>query len=147
MPVFDEIRAGVSSDRSQYYMDLSVPFYGYNRWGAKVSQGVRDAFWRQGMQVGLKAAYDCIQAFSESNFTEDLKRFDVPTLIIHGDDDQIVPTAASAQPTSKMVQGSTLKVYPRRGTRINAYRERQVQRGFAEVYRELISGVIAKSIA
>jgi non-heme chloroperoxidase len=109
---FDAIRAGVSSDRSQFYKDLSAPFYGANRPGAEVSQGVRDAFWLWSMQVGLKGAYDCIRAFSETDLTEDLKRFDVPTLIAHGDDDQIVPIGASAQLSSKLVKDATLKVYP-----------------------------------
>jgi len=109
---FDQIRAGVSADRSQFYKDLSAPFYGANRPGAKVSQGIRDMFWLWSMQVGLKGAYDCIKAFSGTNFTEDLKRFDIPTLIIHGDDDQIVPIADSALLTSKIVKGAILKVYP-----------------------------------
>jgi non-heme chloroperoxidase len=109
---FDEIRAGVSADRSQFYKDLSEPFYGANRPGSTVSQGVRDAFWLWSMQVGLKGALDCIKAFSETDFTEDLKKIDVPTLIAHGDDDQIVPIGASAQLSSKLVTGSTLKVYP-----------------------------------
>jgi non-heme chloroperoxidase len=112
METFDGIRAGVLADRSQFFMDLSVPFYGYNRDGAKASQGVRDSFWMQGMQAGYKAALDCIKAFSETDFTEDLKRFDVPTLIMHGDDDQIVPIGASAMLSSKLVKGSVLKVYP-----------------------------------
>jgi len=110
--VFNEIRAKVLADRSQFYQDLSVPFYGADRPGAKVSLGLRDQFWRLGMQVGLKGAYDCIKAFSETDFTEDLKKFDVPTLFIHGDDDQIVPIGASALIASKIVKGSTLKVYP-----------------------------------
>ncbi|HEX7332426.1 MAG TPA: alpha/beta hydrolase [Pyrinomonadaceae bacterium] len=110
--VFDEIRAGVQSDRSQFFKDLSAPFYGANRAGAKVSQGLRDSFWLQGMQCGLKAAYDCIKAFSETDLTEDLKQFDVPTLIMHGDDDQIVPIGASALMSSKLVKDATLKVYP-----------------------------------
>jgi non-heme chloroperoxidase len=109
---FDAIRAGVSGDRSQFYKDLSVPFYGANRSGSIVSQGVRDAFWWMSMQVGLKGALDCIKAFSETDFTEDLKRFDVPTLIIHGDDDQIVPFADSAPLQNKIIPNSTLKVYP-----------------------------------
>jgi non-heme chloroperoxidase len=109
---FDAIRAGVLADRSQYFKDLTVPFYGANRAGAKVSQGVRDAFWMQGMQAGFKAAIDCIKAFSETDFTEDLKRIDVPTLILHGDDDQIVPIAASAMLSAKLVKKPTLKVYP-----------------------------------
>ncbi len=110
--VFDQIRAGVLADRSQFFKDLSAPFYGANRPGAKVSQGLRDSFWLQGMQAGFKAAYDCIKAFSETDFTEDLKKIDVPTLILHGDDDQIVPISASALLSSKLVRESTLKVYP-----------------------------------
>jgi non-heme chloroperoxidase len=108
---FDEIRAGVAADRSQFWKDLTVPFYGINRPGAEVSQGVRDAFWLQGMQGGLKNEYECIKAFSETDFTQDLKKFDVPTLIIHGDDDQIVPIGASAHISSELVTNSTLKVY------------------------------------
>jgi non-heme chloroperoxidase len=110
--VFDQIRAGVIGDRSQYYKDLSRPFFGANRPGANVSQGTLDMFWLWSMQVGLKAAYDCIKAFSETDQTEDLKRFDVPTLIIHGDDDQIVPIANSALLSAKLVKDATLKVYP-----------------------------------
>jgi non-heme chloroperoxidase len=110
--VFDGIRAKVLADRSQFFKDLTEPFYGANRPGAKVSQGVRDAFWMQGMQAGFKGVIDCIQAFSETDFTEDLKTFDVPTLIMHGDDDQIVPIGASAMLAAKLVKGATLKVYP-----------------------------------
>lgn len=110
--IFDGFRASVTGDRSQYYKDLSVPFYGANRQGANVSQGVLDMFWLWSMQVGFKAAYDCIKAFSETDMTEDLKRFDVPTLIIHGDADQIVPIADSALLSSKLVKGATLKIYP-----------------------------------
>jgi len=109
--VFDDIRAGVMNDRSQYYKDLSAPFYGANRAGSKVSQGVRDSFWLWSMQAGLKGSYDCIKAFSETDLTEDLKKIDVPTLIIHGDDDQIVPIADSAMLSSKIVKNATLKVY------------------------------------
>ncbi len=109
---FDQIRAGVTTDRSQYYKDLSAPFYGANRPGAKVSQGIRDMFWLWSMQVGLKGALDCIKAFSETDMTEDLKKFDIPTLIIHGDDDQIVPIGDSALLSSKIVKGATLKIYP-----------------------------------
>jgi non-heme chloroperoxidase len=109
---FDQIRAGVLADRSQFFKDLSIPFYGFNRAGAKESQGVRDSFWLQGMLASHKSALDCIKAFSETDFTQDLKKFDVPTLIMHGDDDQIVPIGASAMLTSKLVKGSTLKVYP-----------------------------------
>jgi non-heme chloroperoxidase len=112
MKVFDDIRAGVIGDRSQFFKDLSAPFYGANRPGARVSQGLRDSFWLQGMQAGHKAVIDCIKAFSETDLTEDLKKFDVPTLILHGDDDQIVPIGASAMLSSKLVKGSTLKVYP-----------------------------------
>jgi non-heme chloroperoxidase len=109
---FDQLRAAVLTDRAQFFRDLSAPFYGYNRTGAKVSQGVRDSFWLQGMLCGHNAAYDCIKAFSETDFTEDLKKFDVPTLILHGDDDQIVPIGAAALLSSKLVKGATLKVYP-----------------------------------
>ena len=109
---FDAIRAGVAADRSQFFKDLTAPFFGANRPGAKVSQGVRDTFWFRGMQGGLKNQLDCIKAFSETDFTEDLKKFDMPTLIIHGDDDQIVPIGASAHASSKLVKHPTLKVYP-----------------------------------
>ena len=109
---FDEIRAGVLKDRSQFFKDLTVPFYGANRPGAQVSEGLRDSFWLQGMLGGFTGIVDCINAFSETDFTEDLKRFDVPTLILHGDDDQIVPIGASAMLSSKLVKNSTLKVYP-----------------------------------
>jgi non-heme chloroperoxidase len=110
--VFNQIRSAVLADRSQYFKDLSAPFYGANRPGAKVSQGLRDSFWLQGMMCGLQAAYECIKAFSETDFTEDLKKFNVPTLIIHGDDDQIVPIGASAMLPSKIVKGATLKIFP-----------------------------------
>ena len=109
---FDQIRAGVSADRSQFYKDLSAPFYGANRPGSQVSQGLRDAFWLWSMQVGLKGALDCIKAFSQTDMTEDLKKFDIPTLIIHGDDDQIVPIGDSALLSSKIVKDATLKIYP-----------------------------------
>jgi non-heme chloroperoxidase len=108
---FDQMRAAVEADRSQFWKDLAIPFYGANRPGATVSQGLRDAFWAQGMQAGFPAAYDCIEVFSETDQTEDLKRIDVPTLIMHGDDDQIVPIGASAMQSSKLVKGATLKVY------------------------------------
>jgi len=109
---FDQIRAGVLADRSQFFKDLTTPFYGANRKGAKVSQGLRDSFWLQGMQAGFKAVVDCIKAFSETDFTDDLRKFDVPTLIMHGDDDQIVPIADSALLAAKIVKGSKLKIYP-----------------------------------
>jgi non-heme chloroperoxidase len=109
--VFDEIRAKTLADRSQFFSDLSEPFYGANRSGAKVSQGLRDSFWLQGMQGGIKGIYDCIKAFSETDLTKDLEKFDVPTLLIHGDDDQIVPIGASALMSAKIVRNATLKVY------------------------------------
>ena len=109
--VFDELRASVQADRPQFWKDLSMPFYGYNRPGAKISEGVRNSFWLQGMMAGFPAAYFCIKAFSETDTTEDLKKFDVPTLILHGDDDQIVPIGASAMLSSKIVKNATLKVY------------------------------------
>jgi non-heme chloroperoxidase len=109
--VFDGIRANVLGDRSQFFKDLSVPFYGYNRPGAKISEGVRDSFWLQGMQAGFKGVFDCIKAFSETDFTEDLRKIDVPTLILHGDDDQIVPISDSAMLSAKIVKRATLKVY------------------------------------
>jgi len=112
METFDQIRAAVRADRSQFFKDLSAPFYGANRDGAKVSQGLRDSFWLQGMLCGFKAAYDCIKAFSETDFTEDLKKIGVPTLILHGDDDQIVPIADSAMLSAKLVKGATLKIIP-----------------------------------
>jgi pimeloyl-ACP methyl ester carboxylesterase len=111
--VFDQLRAASIADRSQLYKDLaSGPVFGFNRLGAMVSQGMIDWFWRQGMQAGHKNALDCIKAFSETDFTEDLKKFDVPTLILHGDDDQIVPIGASALASAKLVKHATLKVYP-----------------------------------
>jgi non-heme chloroperoxidase len=112
MEAFDAIRAGVLADRSQFFKDLTAPFYGANRPNANVSQGLRDSFWLQGMQAGFKGVIDCIKAFSETDFTDDLKKIDVPTLIMHGDDDQIVPIADSAMLSSKLVKGSTLQVYP-----------------------------------
>jgi non-heme chloroperoxidase len=109
--VFDGIRAGVRSDRSQFYKDLSAPFYGANREGSKVSQGVRDAFWLMSMQAGMPAAYDCIKAFSETDFRRELPKIDVPTLVIHGDDDQIVPLSVGGARSSKMIKGAVLKIY------------------------------------
>jgi non-heme chloroperoxidase len=111
METFDQIRAGVLADRSQFFKDLTTPFYGANRPGAKVSQGLRDSFWLQGMQAGLKGVFDCIKAFSETDFTDDLKKFNVPTLIIHGDNDQIVPIGASALRSSKLIKNAELKIY------------------------------------
>lgn len=111
MSVFDGIRSNVLADRSQFFKDLTLPFYGYNRPGAKVSEGVQNSFWLQGMMAGFPASYFCIKAFSETNQTEDLKKIDVPTLIIHGDDDQIVPIANSAELAARLVKNSTLKIY------------------------------------
>jgi non-heme chloroperoxidase len=111
MEVFDELRERTLGDRSQFFQELAVPFYGYNRSHAQYSQGVVDAFWLQGMQASIKAAVDCIAQFSETDFTEDLKRLDVPTLVAHGDDDQIVPISASALRTADMVEDAVLKIY------------------------------------
>jgi non-heme chloroperoxidase len=110
--VFDGLRASVLADRSQFWKDLSMPFYGFNLPGAKISEGLRESFWLQGMQCGISAAYDCIKAFSETDQTEDLRKFDVPTLILHGDADQIVPIGDSAMLSSKLIKGATLKVIP-----------------------------------
>ncbi|BDT95003.1 alpha/beta fold hydrolase [Nocardia sputorum] len=109
---FDDIRAGVAADRSQFWKDLSVPFYGANRAGAEVSQGLRDHFWLMGMQVGLKAALDCVKAFSETDFTAELPSIDIPVLVAHGDDDQIVPLAAAGAKTAELLPRARLKVYP-----------------------------------
>jgi non-heme chloroperoxidase len=108
---FDQIRAGVQSDRSQFFKDLSAAFYGANRPGSKVSQGLRDSFWLQGMMCGLNAVYDCVKVFSETDFTDDLKKIDVPALMLHGDDDQIVPIADAAMLSSKLIKNCQLKVY------------------------------------
>ena len=112
MAAFDGIRAGVTADRSQFFKDVTIPFYGGNRPGSTLSQGVRDKFWFIGMQCGHKAALDCIRAFSETDFTEDLKAINVPVLVMHGDDDQIVPIGASALESIKLLHRGTLKVYP-----------------------------------
>jgi len=111
MEVFDGIRAGVLADRSQFFKDLTLPFYGYNRPGAKVSEGVRDTFWAQGMQCGIKNAYDCIKQFSETDFTEDLKKIDVPVLVVHGSDDQIVPIDAAGKASAKIIKNAKLVIY------------------------------------
>jgi len=111
--VFDGFRKAYLADRAQFFLDVaSGPFFGFNRPGAKASQGLIQSWWMQGMMSGHKNAYDCIKAFSETDFTEDLKKFDVPTLIIHGDDDQIVPIGASAKLSAKLVKKATLKIYP-----------------------------------
>jgi non-heme chloroperoxidase len=111
MKAFNDIRSNVLKDRSQFFQDLSAPFYGANRRGSKVSQGLRDTFWLQGMQASFKGIYDCIKAFSETDLTEDLKKFDIPTLILHGDDDQIVPIEASAKRSVKLIPDAQLKIY------------------------------------
>jgi non-heme chloroperoxidase len=111
METFDQIRAAVQADRSQFWKDLSLPFYGYNKPGAKISEAVRESFWRQGMMAGFPASYFCIKAFSETDMTEDLKKIDVPTLILHGDADQIVPIADSAMLSAELVRNAKLKVY------------------------------------
>lgn len=110
--VFDKLREGTANNRAQFYQDFTLPFYGYNRPGAKISQGVRDNWWRQGMMGGIKAHYDCIKAFSETDFTEDLKRIDVPTLVMHGEDDQIVPFADAGPLSAKLLKNATTKFYP-----------------------------------
>jgi non-heme chloroperoxidase len=109
--VFDNIRAGVA-DRSQFYKEMTLPFYGYNRPGAKVSEGIREHWWLQGMLGGIKAHYDCIKAFSETDFTEDLKKIDIPVLVMHADDDQIVPIGAAGLMSAKILKHARLKVYP-----------------------------------
>ena len=110
--VFDGIRDGVESDRSQYYKEFTIPFYGYNRPGATISEGVREHWWMQAMSGGIKAHYDCIKAFSETDFTEDLKKIDIPVLVMHGDDDQIVPIGIAGLKSAKILKNATLKVYP-----------------------------------
>jgi non-heme chloroperoxidase len=110
--VFDQLRTALADNRAQFYKDITLPFYGFNRPGAKVSEGIREHWWLQGMMGGMKAHYDCIKAFSETDFTEDLKKIDVPTLILHGDDDQIVPYQDAGVRSAKLVKNSTLKIYP-----------------------------------
>jgi non-heme chloroperoxidase len=110
--VFDNIRAGVAANRSQFYKETTLPFYGFNRPGAKISEGLRDRWWLQGMWGGLKAQYDCIRAFSETDFTDDLKKIDIPVLVMHGDDDQIVPIRTTGLLSAKILKNATLKVYP-----------------------------------
>lgn len=112
MKAFDDIRSALLTDRSQFWKDVGVPFFGFNRSGAKRSEGALDSFWLQGTHASIKGTYDCVKAFSETDFTEDLKRFDVPTLVLHGDDDQIVPIAASALRTVELVNDAQLMVYP-----------------------------------
>jgi non-heme chloroperoxidase len=113
LSVFDGLRASLVADRSQFYQDLTLPFYGYNRGGAKISKGVQDSFWLAGMLGSHKSQYDTIKAFSETDFTEDLKKIDIPVLVMHGDDDQIVPIAAAGLQSAKILKNATLKVYPK----------------------------------
>ena len=141
MEVFDGLRAGSQADRYQLLKDLSAPFYGANREGARVSQGLRDSFWLQGMLCGFVAFYECIKVFSETDLTEDLKQFDVPTLIIHGDDDQIVPIAPSALRSSRIVKGATLKIYPGAPHGLPSTHKEQVNADLLAFFQEtLLSG-------
>ncbi len=112
LSVFDGLRAALAANRSQFYKDITLPFYGYNRPAAKISEGIREHWWLQGMLGGVKAHYDCIKAFSETDFTEDLKKIDIPVLVMHGDDDQIVPIGAAGLMSAKILKKATLKVYP-----------------------------------
>jgi len=112
LSVFDDLRAKTLNDRSQFFKDLSEPFYGANRATSRVSQGLRDSFWLMGMQAGFKGVYDCIKAFSETDFSDDLKKFDIPTLVMHGDDDQIVPFKDAGAQSAKIIKNAQLKVYP-----------------------------------
>jgi non-heme chloroperoxidase len=112
LSVFDEIRVGTATNRPQYFQDFTIPFFGYNREGAKVSQGVRDNWWRQGMMGAIKAHYDCIKVFSETDFTKDLKSVDIPVLVMHGEDDQIVPFALTAGKSIKLLKNGKLISYP-----------------------------------
>lgn len=132
---FDDIRSAVLADRSQFFKDLTMPFYGANRPNSTVSQGIRDFFWLQGMQAGYKSALDCIKAFSETDFTEDLKKMDIPTLIIHGDDDQIVPIGASALKSAKLIPNAILKIYP------------GAPHGLAETHRDQLNADLLQFIA
>jgi non-heme chloroperoxidase len=133
--VFDEIRAGIEGDRSQYWEELAVPFYGANRPGSNVSQGLRDAFWLMSEQVGIKAAYDCVKQFSETDFAHDLQTIDVPVFVAHGDDDQIVPIAAAAPKTAKMLANSTLKIYPGASHGIHGAYEEELNKDLIEFLR------------
>jgi non-heme chloroperoxidase len=128
MEVFDGIRAGVAGDHSQFYKDLAISFYGANKPGAKVSQGILDQFWLWSMQCGLKNAYESIKAFSETDCTEDLKKFDIPTLVMHGDDDQIVPIKDSAEKSAKLIKRAKIKVYPGAPHGLTATHQEQVNR-------------------
>lgn len=139
MSIFDEIRENVSNDRSQFFKDFTIPFFGANREGSKVTQGIRDAFWFSAMQSGLKGEYDCIKAFSESEFTEDLKKFDIPTLIIHGDDDQIVPLNNTAKRVASLVKNATLKIYPNGCHGLPAMHKKQINEDLLAFIEKLAS--------
>lgn len=143
---FDQIRAGVLADRSQFSKDLSAPFYGANRAGSKVSQGLRDFFWLQCMMAGFKGFYDCIKVFSETDHTEDLKKFDVPTLILHGDDDQIVPIGASAMLSSKIVKGAVLKVYKGAPHGMPSTLKDQINADLLEFFKSEEAGTSARAV-
>ena len=132
---FDGIRAGVLADRSQFYKDLAVPFFGSNREGSTISQGQHDQFWRLGMQVGLKGAYDCVKAFSETDFTQDLQALDVPVFLAHGDDDQIVPIKAAALKSAQLVKNATLKVYPGAPHGIAGKYQQQLDKDLIEFFK------------
>jgi non-heme chloroperoxidase len=141
--VFDAIRTGVAGDRSQYWKDLSFPFYGANRPGSKVSEGVRDAFWLMSSQAGYPAAFECIKAFSETDFTEDLRKIDVPTLVIHGDDDQIVPINVGGLRSAKMIKGATLKIYKGAPHGLMTTNKEQFNTDLLEFAREQPEAVVA----
>jgi non-heme chloroperoxidase len=136
MELFDKLRHGITKDRSQFYKDLAIPFYGANRPGAKVSQGLLDQFWVWSMQAGLKNAYDSIKAFSETDQTEDLKKFDVPTLVLHGEDDQIVPVKDSAKKSARLIRGAKEIYYPGAPHGLTATHQDQVNADLLAFLRE-----------
>ena len=136
MKVFDDIRESIRNNRSQFYRDLAMPFYGYNRPGAKISEGVREAFWLQGMMAGFPASYFCIKAFSETDLTEDLKKFDVPTLVLHGEDDQIVPVKDSAKKSARLIKGAKEIYYPGAPHGLTATHQDQVNADLLEFLEE-----------
>ena len=135
--MFDQLRSGVQADRSQFWMDLSLPFFSYNRPGAKVSQGVRDSFWLQSMMAGFPASYFCIKAFSETDFTEDLKKFDVPTLVMHGEDDQIVPIKDSWKKSAKLIKGAKETYYAGRPHGLTATHQDEVNADLLKFLRSV----------
>jgi non-heme chloroperoxidase len=140
MEVFDGLRSGLAKDRSQFYKDFAVVFYGANRPGAKVSQGILDQFWLWSMQGGLKNSYDCIKAFSETDFTEDLKKFDVPTLVMHGEDDQIVPIEDSSKKSAKLIKGSQEIYYPGKPHGLTATHQDEVNTDLLKFLRSVQQG-------